>query len=65
MGAWVTQLVWHPTLDYGLGHDLRVEIQPCLGLCIQQGICWRFSPSPSLCLSLVLWLMLMLSLQNK
>ena len=23
-GAWVTQLVKHPTLDFGSGHDLRV-----------------------------------------
>ena len=33
-GAWVAQSVKHPTLDFGLGHDLMVHgIQACFGLC--------------------------------
>ena len=33
-GAWVAQLVKHPTLDFGLGHDFMVhEFEPCIGLC--------------------------------
>ena len=31
---WVAQLVKHPTLDFGSGHDLAVhEIKPCIRLC--------------------------------
>ena len=33
-GAWVAQLVKHPTLRFGSGRDLTVcEIEPHLGLC--------------------------------
>ena len=33
-GAWVTQSVEHPTLDFSLGHDLTVlGIGPHVGLC--------------------------------
>ena len=34
-GTWVVQLVKHPALDFGSGHDLSVhEIEPHSGLCI-------------------------------
>ena len=33
-GAWVAQLVKHPTLDFGSGHDLIVHgIESYIGLC--------------------------------
>ena len=33
-GTWVAQLVMHPTLDLGSGHDLMVcEFKPQAGLC--------------------------------
>ena len=33
MGAWVAQLVKHPTLDFSSGHDLMVhEFEPNMGL---------------------------------
>ena len=33
-GAWRAQSVKHPTLDFGSGHDLRVNgIDPCVRLC--------------------------------
>ena len=33
-GAWVAQLVEHPTLDLGSGHDFMVrEFEPGIGLC--------------------------------
>ena len=32
-GVWVAQLVKHPTLDFGSGHDLMVHgIKPCIRL---------------------------------
>ena len=45
-GAWVAQLIKHPTLDFCSGHDLTVcEIEPCVGLCLhwQHGACLGFS----------------------
>ena len=34
-GAWVSQLVKWPTLDFGSGHDLRVhKFEPHVGLCV-------------------------------
>ena len=34
LGAWVAQLVKHPTLVISSGHDLTVcEFEPCVGLC--------------------------------
>ena len=48
MGCWVAQSVKHPTLDFGLGHDLTVRgFEPRVRL--YAGIF-----SPSLCPSLVL-----------
>ena len=33
-GTWVAQLVKHPSLDFGSGHDLMVpEIKPHFGFC--------------------------------
>ena len=33
-GAWVAQLVKHPTLDFSSGHDLSVSgSEPCTALC--------------------------------
>ena len=33
-GAWVAQLVTHPTLDFGSGHDFVVHgFEPCVRLC--------------------------------
>ena len=47
-GAWMAQLVKHPTLDFGSGHDLRVcEIDPCIGLYADSGACFGFFPSLS------------------
>ena len=46
-GAWVAQLVKHPTLDLGPGHDLTVgEFEPRIRLCTISD--WH-SVSPSLC----------------
>ena len=34
LGLWVAQLVKHPTLDFGSGHDLTVcEFEPCVRHC--------------------------------
>ena len=45
-GGWVTQLVEHPTLDFGSGHDLTVHgIEPHIGLSAECGACLRFSVS--------------------
>ena len=52
-GAWVAQLVKQQTPGFSSGHYLTghdlmgVEIKPCIGLNAQQGVCLRFSPSPS------------------
>ena len=44
--AWVAQLVKHPTLDFGSGHDLRVcEMESHTGFCAERGACLRFSVS--------------------
>ena len=33
VGAWVVQLVKHPTLDFGSCHDVMFrEIEPCIGV---------------------------------
>nr|XP_060511482.1 uncharacterized protein LOC132692753 [Panthera onca] len=52
-GAWVAQLVKHPTLDFGSGHDLAVrEFEPRVGLCADSSeseACFRFCVSLSLC----------------
>ena len=48
-GAWVAQLVEHPTLDFSSGHDLTVcGIQPCVRLCWPSRACLRYSLSLSL-----------------
>ena len=45
----MAQFVKHPTLDFGLGHDLRVLRQsPGIGLHAQQRVSLRFSPSAPL-----------------
>ena len=45
--AWAAQLVKHPSLDFGSGHDLTVRgIEPCVSLCA----CLEFSLSLPLCL---------------
>ena len=44
--AWVTQLVERPTLNFGSGHDPRVE--PRVGLLAEHEDCLRFSLSFSL-----------------
>ena len=47
-GTWVAQSVKCPTLGFGSGHDpMGGEIEPHVGLCAQQGACWRVSqPAP-------------------
>ena len=48
-GAWVTQSVEHPTLDFGMGHDPRVVgFKPSIRLCAECGACLRFSLPPLL-----------------
>ena len=51
MGAWVAEVVKHPTPDFDSAHDLMVrEFEPRVGL-------WSDSPKPAwdtLCLSLSL-----------
>ena len=43
--AWVAQLVKHPTLDFGLGHDLRdMRSSPTLGSGLSAEAAW-VSPS--------------------
>ena len=58
-GAWVAQLVKHPTLGFSLGHDLMVhEFEPCVGLCADSSepeacsLSLCPSPTPTLSLSL-------------
>ena len=53
-GSWVAQLVKHPTLCFGSGHDLIVHgINPCIGLWMTQcGACLGFSLSLTLSLPL-------------
>uniref|UniRef100_A0A667I0P9 NADH dehydrogenase [ubiquinone] 1 beta subcomplex subunit 5, mitochondrial n=1 Tax=Lynx canadensis TaxID=61383 RepID=A0A667I0P9_LYNCA len=55
-GAWVTQSVQCPTLDFSSGHDPRVVGSSCIGLCTEHGACLGFSLSfsPSLSFSLFL-----------
>ena len=49
-GGWVAQSVKSLTLDFGLGHDLRVvRLGPKSDSALNGGICWRFSFSLSLC----------------
>ena len=61
-GAWVAQLVEHPTLDFGLGHDLTavgssptsgsvLTVWSLLGI-LSFSLCVPHSRSPSLSLSL-------------
>ena len=48
-GAWVTQLVQHPTLEFGSGHDLKVcEFKPHVKLCADSVEPAWDSMSPSL-----------------
>ena len=44
MGHQVAQLVEHPTLDFGSGHDPGV-VGPSIGLCAECGACFSFSLS--------------------
>ena len=45
-GAWVSQSVKGPTLDFGSGHDLTVcESEPHFGLCADSGVpAWDSPP---------------------
>lgn len=44
-GAWVTQLVNHPTLDFS---SQGPKIEPPCGFCTQHGVSWEsLSPSPT------------------
>ena len=53
-GAWVSQLVKHPTLDFSSDHDLTVHgIKPCAGLHADSSEPDWDSLFPSLCLSCV------------
>ena len=48
-GAWVAQLVTHPTFDFGSGHDLTVcGFEPHIGLCSDSTEPARDPLSPSL-----------------
>ena len=48
-GTWMAQLVKHPTLDFGSGHDLMVhEIEPRMGHCADRTKATWDSPSFSL-----------------
>ena len=47
-GAWVDQLVKHPTLRLGSDHGLTFqEFKPCVGLCADSAEPAWDSPSPS------------------
>jgi len=47
-GAWVAQLVKHPTLDFSSGQDLRVmRLQAWLGVCLRFSLSLSFCPSPA------------------
>ena len=58
----MAQLVEHPTLEFGSGHDLMVRgFEPCVGLCTGSAEpCWD-SLSPSLSVPPLLVLSLSLS----
>ena len=64
LGAWVAQWVKHPTLDFGLGHDLTVYgFEPQVGLCTDAclGFSLLLSAPPQLVLARFLALSLSLS----
>ena len=44
-GTWAAQSLERLTLDFGLGHDLMVVLEPCLRLCAGSAACSRFSLS--------------------
>ena len=56
-GAWIAQLVRHPTIDFSSGHELTVrEFQPHVGLCADSvESAWdslSLCPSPSFSLKI-------------
>ena len=60
----MVQLIKHPTLDLGLGHDLTAcEFKPLTGLCADGAEPAWDSVSPSLCPSLTCMCSLSLSLK--